>query len=54
MTKGGGVEITVTIPDELAARLRPVEKELPQILELGNARLDCPERVGILGADGCA
>jgi hypothetical protein len=29
------VEITVTIPDELAVRLRPVEKELPQILELG-------------------
>jgi hypothetical protein len=29
------VEITVTIPDELAVRLLPVEKELPQILELG-------------------
>jgi hypothetical protein len=29
------VEITVTIPNELADRLRPVEKELPQILELG-------------------
>ena len=29
------MQITVTIPDELAHRLRPVEKELPQILELG-------------------
>jgi hypothetical protein len=29
------VEITVTIPDELAARLQPVEEALPQILDLG-------------------
>jgi hypothetical protein len=29
------VEITVTVPEELAVRLRPVEKELPEILELG-------------------
>jgi hypothetical protein len=29
------VEITLTIPEELATRLRPVEKELPQILDLG-------------------
>jgi hypothetical protein len=29
------MEITVTIPDDLAVRLRPIEKELPQILELG-------------------
>ena len=29
------MEITVTIPDELARQLRPVEKELPRILELG-------------------
>jgi hypothetical protein len=29
------VEITVTIPDELASQLRPIEKDLPQILELG-------------------
>jgi hypothetical protein len=34
--KGGcRVEIIVTIPDELARRLQPVVKELPQILELG-------------------
>jgi hypothetical protein len=29
------MEITLTVPDELATRLRAVEKELPQILELG-------------------
>ena len=29
------MEITVTIPDELAIQLHPIEKELPQILELG-------------------
>ena len=38
------MEITLTIPEELARRLQPVERELPQILELGirawNARGD--------------
>ena len=29
------MEITVTVPDELATQLRTVQKELPQILELG-------------------
>jgi hypothetical protein len=29
------VELTLTITDELASRLRPVEDQLPQILELG-------------------
>jgi hypothetical protein len=29
------VEITLTVPEELALRLQPFEKELPQILELG-------------------
>jgi hypothetical protein len=29
------VEITLTVPDELAGRLRPLEQELPRILELG-------------------
>jgi hypothetical protein len=33
--KEAAVEITLTIPEELAQRLRPVEKELPQILDLG-------------------
>ncbi len=29
------MEITLTVPEELALRVRPFEKELPQILELG-------------------
>jgi hypothetical protein len=29
------VQVTLTIPDELAARLRPLEGRLPQILEVG-------------------
>jgi hypothetical protein len=29
------MEITVTVPDDLATHLRPVEKELPAILRLG-------------------
>jgi hypothetical protein len=29
------VEITLTVPDDLASRLQPVEEHLPQILELG-------------------
>lgn len=28
-------QLTVTLPDELASRLRPLEDKLPQILELG-------------------
>jgi hypothetical protein len=29
------MEITLKVPEELATRLRPVEEDLPQILELG-------------------
>jgi hypothetical protein len=29
------MEITLTIPEELAARLQPIEQYLPQILDLG-------------------
>ena len=29
------MEIIVTVPDELALRLQPVQKQLPEILELG-------------------
>ncbi len=29
------MEITLTVPEELAARLRPLEKDLPRILDLG-------------------
>jgi hypothetical protein len=38
------VEITLTVPEELASRLRPVGEHIPEILELGirawNARSD--------------
>ncbi len=38
------MEITITVPEELAARLQPVKPHLPSILELGmrewNARQD--------------
>jgi hypothetical protein len=33
--QGADMELTLTIPDELADRLRPVGDRLPQILELG-------------------
>ena len=29
------MELTLSLPDELASRLRPVEDRIPQILELG-------------------
>jgi hypothetical protein len=29
------VEITLTVPDDLATRLRPVQDRLPEVLELG-------------------
>jgi hypothetical protein len=29
------VEITLSVPEELALRLQPLQKELPEILELG-------------------
>jgi hypothetical protein len=29
------MDLTVTVPDELASRLRAVEDQLPEILELG-------------------
>ena len=29
------MQVTLTIPDELASRLRPLEDQLPRILELG-------------------
>jgi hypothetical protein len=43
------VEITVTISDELAVRLRPVEKELPQILELGMRAWTAQDASGFSG-----
>lgn len=35
------MEITLTVPDDLASRIRPLESHLPQILELGS-RMDSP------------
>ena len=34
------MELTVTIPEDLAARLQPVRDRLPQIIELGLRQLD--------------
>jgi hypothetical protein len=34
------VEVTLTLPDELATRLQPVADRLPHILELGLRELD--------------
>ena len=34
------MEITLNVPEELASRIRPVEKQLPQILELGIRELE--------------
>jgi hypothetical protein len=43
------VEITVTIPDELARRLRPVEQQLPEILELGMREWQARQSAGFSG-----
>jgi hypothetical protein len=43
------MEITLSIPDELAIRLRPVEKELPQILELGIREWHARREAGFSG-----
>ena len=46
------MEITLTIPDDLAGRLRIVEKELPQILELGIREWRARGEVGFPGMAG--
>lgn len=43
------MEITLTIPDELATRLRPVESHLPQILELGIREWNARGETGFSG-----
>jgi hypothetical protein len=43
------VEITLTIPEDLALRLRPVEKDLPQILELGMRAWTARQEPGFSG-----
>jgi len=42
--------ITVDVPDELAVRLRGVEKKIPAILELGLRQLTAQSQVGFEGA----
>jgi hypothetical protein len=43
------VEITLTVPDELAGRLRPLEKDLPGILELGIREWSARREPGFAG-----
>ena len=46
------MEITLSVPDELATRLRTVEKELSQILELGIREWHARSEVGFSGMVG--
>jgi hypothetical protein len=46
------MEITLSVPDELALRLRTVEKELPQILELGIREWHARREAGFSGMAG--
>jgi len=43
------MEVTLTIPDELATRLHPFEEQLPQILELGIREWVARQEVGFEG-----
>jgi hypothetical protein len=47
--RGSAVEITLTIPEELALRLQPLTKELPQILELGIRAWSARDEPGFSG-----
>ena len=42
--------ITLNVPDELAVRLRPLEKQLPRILELGLREIAAAAQPGFVGA----
>ncbi len=42
--------VTLNIPKELAIRLRPLESQLPQILELGLRGLNAAKQPGFEGA----
>ena len=46
------MEITLSVPEELATRLRTVEKELPQILELGIREWHARREAGFSGMFG--
>jgi hypothetical protein len=43
------VEITISVPDHLAGRLRPIENDLPRILELGIREWDARHEAGFAG-----
>jgi hypothetical protein len=47
--QGALMELTLTIPDELAMRLGPISDRLPQILELGLREMDadCGDFAGL-------
>lgn len=49
---GNRVEITLKLPDELANRLRPVESNLPHILELGIREWSARGDAGFAGLAG--
>ena len=42
--------ITLNVPDELAMRLRPLENQLPRILELGLREVSAMAQPGFVGA----
>ncbi len=42
--------ITLNLPDELAMRLRPLEGQLPRILELGLREMNATAQPGFVGA----
>jgi hypothetical protein len=46
------MEITVTVPEEMAGRLRTVEHHLPQILELGIREWHARGQAGFSGLAG--
>jgi hypothetical protein len=49
VSQGVSMELTLTIPDELATRLEPISDRLPQILELGLREMDagCRDFAGL-------
>jgi hypothetical protein len=50
--EGRSVEITLKVPEELATRLRAVEEELPQVLELGIREWHARHEAGFSGMAG--
>ncbi len=44
------MEITLNVPDELATRMRPLEDQLPRILEMGLREWSASAQTGFEGA----